>query len=69
MIPTLIEKLSKHNIIINAAPEEEPVSPLLYFIFKLVAYALIYSIWIFFMRQMQGGRGGALGFGKSKQNY
>ena len=22
--------------------------------------------WIFFMRQMQGGRGGAMGFGKSK---
>ena len=24
------------------------------------------GVWIFFMRQMQGGRGGAMGFGRSK---
>ena len=24
------------------------------------------SVWIFFMRQMQGGKGGAMGFGRSK---
>ena len=27
---------------------------------------LLIAVWIFFMRQMQGGRGGAMGFGKSK---
>ena len=27
---------------------------------------LLIGVWIFFMRQMQGGRGGAMGFGKSK---
>ena len=25
-----------------------------------------YWVWIFFMRQMQGGKGGAMGFGRSK---
>ena len=27
---------------------------------------LLIAVWIFFMRQMQGGKGGAMGFGKSK---
>ena len=27
---------------------------------------LLIGVWIFFMRQMQGGRGGAMGFGRSK---
>ncbi|MBF96772.1 MAG: cell division protein FtsH [Pelagibacterales bacterium] len=64
--PTLIEKLSSHNIVINAAPEEEPVSPLLGLFLNWLPMLLFIGIWIFFMRQMQGGRGGALGFGKSK---
>ena len=64
--PNLIEKLSTHNIIINAAPEEEAVSPLLGLFLNWLPMLLFIGIWIFFMRQMQGGRGGALGFGKSK---
>ena len=27
---------------------------------------LLVGVWIFFMRQMQGGKGGAMGFGRSK---
>ena len=27
---------------------------------------LLIGVWVFFMRQMQGGRGGTMGFGKSK---
>jgi cell division protease FtsH len=64
--PNLVEKLSEHNIVINAAPEEEPVSPLLGLFLNWLPMLLFIGIWIFFMRQMQGGRGGALGFGKSK---
>ena len=64
--PNLIEKLSSHNIVINAAPEEEAVSPLLGLFLNWLPMLLFIGIWIFFMRQMQGGRGGALGFGKSK---
>ena len=47
-------------------PEEEPVSPLLGLFLNWLPMLLFIGIWIFFMRQMQGGRGGALGFGKSK---
>ncbi len=40
---------------------------LLSVITTLLPFILIFGIWIFFMRQMQGGgRGGAMGFGKSK---
>ena len=46
--------------------KEEPVSPFIRLIFKLVTNVIIYWNLDFFMRQMQGGRGGALGFGKSK---
>ena len=27
---------------------------------------LLIGVWVFFMRQMQGGKGGAMGFGRSK---
>ena len=32
----------------------------------LVPNVLLIGVWIFFMRQMQGGKGGAMGFGRSK---
>jgi ATP-dependent Zn protease len=31
-----------------------------------IAYSQFLQVWIFFMRQMQGGSGKAMGFGKSK---
>ena len=31
--------------------------------FILVSNAPLIAVWIFFMRQMQGGKGGAMGFG------
>ena len=45
--PTLIEKLSSHNIIINAAPEEEAVSPLLGLFLNWLPMLLFIGIWIF----------------------
>ena len=40
--PTLIEKLSDHNIVINAAPEEEFGFPTIRIIFKLATNVVIY---------------------------
>jgi cell division protease FtsH len=34
--------------------------------FNLLPILLLVAVWIFFMRQMQGGARGAMGFGKSK---
>ncbi len=64
--PNIIEKLSSHNIIINSAPEEEAVSPLLGLFLNWLPMLLFIGVWIFFMRQMQGKGGGSLGFGRSK---
>jgi cell division protease FtsH len=64
--PNLIEKLSVHNVIINAAPEEAAVSPLLGLFLNWLPMLLFIGIWIFFMRQMQGGGSKTLGFGRSK---
>tara|TARA_X000000950_G_scaffold215407_1_gene259290 strand:+ start:2799 stop:4724 length:1926 start_codon:yes stop_codon:yes gene_type:complete len=64
--PNIIGKLSSHNVIINSAPEEEAVSPLLGLFLNWLPMLLFIGVWIFFMRQMQGKGGGSLGFGRSK---
>ena len=64
--PNIIEKLSARNVIINSAPEEEAVSPLLGLFLNWLPMLLFIGVWIFFMRQMQGKGGGSLGFGRSK---
>ena len=63
--PNIIEKLSSHNVIINSAPEEAAVSPLLGLFLNWLPMLLFIGVWIF-MRQMQGKGGGSLGFGRSK---
>ena len=64
--PALIEKLSAKGVKISAAPIESPVSPILSILLNWMPMLLFIGVWIFFMRQMQGGKGGAMGFGKSK---
>ena len=64
--PALIEKLSEKGVKISAAPIESPVSPILGILLNWMPMLLFIGVWIFFMRQMQGGKGGAMGFGKSK---
>jgi cell division protease FtsH len=45
----------------------EPTSPLLNFFYAFGPVIMLIGVWIFFMRQMQGGgRGGAFSFGKSR---
>ncbi len=41
-------------------------SPLVGFFVQALPILLLIGVWIFFMRQMQGGARGAMGFGKSK---
>ncbi|MGM0453455.1 MAG: ATP-dependent zinc metalloprotease FtsH [Thermodesulfobacteriota bacterium] len=60
----LIELLRQNNVNIKAKPEQE--TP--WFVSVLVSWfpmILLIAVWIFFMRQMQGGGGKALSFGKS----
>jgi cell division protease FtsH len=64
--PNLIEKLSNRGVSISAAPLEDKMPSLFGVLLSWFPMLLLIAVWIFFMRQMQGGKGGAMGFGKSK---
>ena len=64
--PALTERLLKKGIYFVEKPEEGPVSPIIGILLNWLPMLLFIGVWIFFMRQMQGGKGGAMGFGKSK---
>ncbi|HJW02565.1 MAG TPA: ATP-dependent zinc metalloprotease FtsH [Azospira sp.] len=62
----LVSDLLKNGVDIEAKPEEEP-SVLMNIFVSWFPMLLLIGVWVFFMRQMQGGgRGGAFSFGKSK---
>jgi cell division protease FtsH len=58
--------LVKYGVEVRAK-QEEGQSPLVQFLYAFGPVILLIGVWIFFMRQMQGGgRGGAFSFGKSR---
>ncbi|MDR5170871.1 ATP-dependent zinc metalloprotease FtsH [Methylobacillus sp. Pita2] len=64
--PWLVSDLLKNNVTVEAKPDEEP-SILMSIFVSWFPMLLLIGVWIFFMRQMQGGgKGGAFSFGKSK---
>jgi cell division protease FtsH len=64
--PNLVEKLSSKGVSIIASPIEAKMPSLLGVLLSWFPMLLLIAVWVFFMRQMQGGKGGAMGFGKSK---
>jgi cell division protease FtsH len=64
--PNLVEKLTSKNVNITASPIEDKMPSLLGILLSWFPMLLLIGVWIFFMRQMQGGRGGTMGFGRSK---
>jgi cell division protease FtsH len=63
--PTLVKTLIDNKVQVRAEPEEE--SPWYVSIFvSWFPMLLLIGVWIFFMRQMQGGGGKALSFGRSR---
>lgn len=65
--PGLIADLLNNGVAINAQPPEKQ-SVLMQIFISWFPMLLLIGVWIFFMRQMQGGGGGkgAMSFGKSK---
>ncbi len=63
--PGLVQRLIDAKVEVTASHREESI-----FLTILISWfpmLLLIGVWIFFMRQMQGGgKGGAMGFGKSK---
>ncbi|MEO1552235.1 MAG: ATP-dependent metallopeptidase FtsH/Yme1/Tma family protein, partial [Pseudomonadota bacterium] len=61
----LVTRLRDSNVEIKAAPQEQ--SAFTSILVSLLPIALLIGIWLYFMNRMQGGgKGGAMGFGKSK---
>ncbi len=63
---TLSQRLLDQHVVVDVkAPDEVPF--LLSVLISWFPMLLLIGVWVFFMRQMQGGgKGGAMGFGKSK---
>jgi cell division protease FtsH len=62
----MVSDLLKYNVKVVAKPEEEQ-SFLMSIFVSWFPMLLLIGVWVFFMRQMQGGgRGGAFSFGKSR---
>ena len=64
--PNLVEKLTNKGVSIIASPIDAKMPSLLGILLSWFPMLLLIGVWVFFMRQMQGGKGGAMGFGKSK---
>ncbi|HRH13073.1 MAG TPA: ATP-dependent zinc metalloprotease FtsH [Azonexus sp.] len=62
----MVSDLLKNGVKVEAKPEEEP-SFLMNIFVSWFPMLLLIGVWVFFMRQMQGGgKGGAFSFGKSR---
>jgi cell division protease FtsH len=64
--PKLVERLENKGVGISVEPQDDSSPTLLSILISWFPMLLLIAVWIFFMRQMQGGGGRAMGFGKSK---
>ncbi|NQV43653.1 MAG: ATP-dependent metallopeptidase FtsH/Yme1/Tma family protein, partial [Rhodospirillales bacterium] len=64
--PELISRLSAQGVRVSAMPSDENSPTLWGILISWFPMLLLIGVWVFFMRQMQGGGGKAMGFGKSK---
>jgi len=65
--PNLVEKLQGKNVEVNAVPLVSKSDRIISGIVGWLPFILMIALWIFFARGMAGGgKGGALGFGKSR---
>lgn len=64
--PGLVDRLVAQNIKIDVLPLETTMTTVFGVLLSWLPLLVIVGIWILFMRQMQGGAGKAMGFGKSK---
>jgi len=64
--PNLVERLTSKGVNISATPQDDKMPSLIGVLLSWFPMLLLIGVWVFFMRQMQGGKGGAMGFGRSK---
>ncbi|MDF2964664.1 MAG: ribosomal protein [Rickettsiaceae bacterium] len=64
--PDLVSRLRESGAQIEVVPPDTKMNSLFNIFVSWFPMLLLIGVWVFFMRQMQGGGGKALGFGKSK---
>ncbi len=64
--PNLVDKLTAQNVKIEVAPLESSSGAFMSFFLSWLPLLIILGGWFYLIRQMQGGSGKAMGFGKSK---
>lgn len=65
--PTMVARLTDNNVRIQASPSDDGQFSLGGMLISWLPFLVLIGVWVFFMKQMQGGAGGkAMGFGKSK---
>ncbi|TLG71625.1 ATP-dependent metallopeptidase FtsH/Yme1/Tma family protein, partial [Methylocystis sp. B8] len=62
----LVPHLQAKNVSISAKPNNEGGSFMMTLLLNALPLVAFLAVWIFLSRQMQGGAGRAMGFGKSK---
>jgi cell division protease FtsH len=62
----VVKVLDENDVRIIATPEDSGMPSFFSILLSWFPMLLFIGIWIFFMRQMQGGSRGAMGFGKSR---
>jgi cell division protease FtsH len=63
---TLVSKLEAASVTVTAKPDGDTMNPILRGLISWAPMLLLIGVWVFYMRQMQGGGGRAMGFGKSR---
>lgn len=64
--PELVPTLREHGVQIKAVPSSDNELSFWGVVISWFPMLLLIGVWVFFMRQMQGGGGKAMGFGKSR---
>ena len=64
--PELVRVLEENDVTTTAAPAADGRNSFFGVLINWLPLLLLIGVWIFIMRQMQGGQGKAMGFGKSK---
>jgi cell division protease FtsH len=64
--PDIVNRLSDGGVKVEMLPPDTKMNNFLSIFISWFPMLLLIGVWVFFMRQMQGGGKGAMGFGRSK---
>jgi cell division protease FtsH len=64
--PTLVQRLYNKGVTVTARAPQDSMPWFLALLLNWLPFVALIGVWVFLSRQMQGGAGKAMGFGKSK---